>query len=97
MREGLIEETQLPRNPLDVLAHQIVAICAEEEIEVADLHTLVRGAYPFADLSRAQLENVLDMLAGRYRRTSSRSSARASSGTGRPASYAGGRERGGSR
>ena len=27
---------------------------------------LVRGAYPFADLSRAQLENVLDMLAGRY-------------------------------
>jgi ATP-dependent Lhr-like helicase len=26
----------------------------------------VRGAYPFADLSRAQLENVLDMLAGRY-------------------------------
>ena len=26
----------------------------------------MRGAYPFADLSRAQLENVLDMLAGRY-------------------------------
>src|SRR3954468_2069177 len=66
MREGAIEETQIPRNPLDVLAQQIVAICAEEEIEVADLHRLVRGAYPFADLSRAQLENVLDMLAGRY-------------------------------
>src|SRR5881628_1829713 len=66
MRVGAIEETQIPRNPLDVLAQQIVAICAEEEIEVAELHTLVRGAYPFADLSRAQLENVLDMLAGRY-------------------------------
>ncbi len=66
MREGAIEETQIPRNPLDVLAQQIVAICAHEEIEVAELHTLVRGAYPFADLSRAQLENVLDMLAGRY-------------------------------
>src|SRR5207253_1334139 len=51
---------------LDVLAQQIVAICAVEEIEVADLHALVRGAYPFADLSRPQLENVLDMLAGRY-------------------------------
>ena len=66
MREGAIEETQIPRNPLDVLAQQIVGICAEEEIEVAELHDLVRSAYPFADLSRVQLENVLDMLAGRY-------------------------------
>jgi len=66
MRMGAIEETQIPRNPLDVLAQQIVAICAEEEIDVAELHSLVRGAYPFADLSRVQLENVLDMLAGRY-------------------------------
>src|SRR5579859_3479960 len=66
MRAGLIEETQIPRNPLDVLAQHIVAICADEEIEVANLHELVRRAYPFADLSRAQLENVLDMLAGRY-------------------------------
>ena len=31
-----------------------------------ELHELVRGAYPFSDLSRVQLENVLDMLAGRY-------------------------------
>jgi len=66
MREGLIEETQIPRNPLDVLAQQIVAICAEEEIAVDELHELVKGAYPFRDLSRQQLENVLDMLAGRY-------------------------------
>jgi ATP-dependent Lhr-like helicase len=66
MREGLIEETQIPRNPLDVLAQQIVAICADDEISVDDLHELVRGAYPFAGLARAQLENVLDMLAGRY-------------------------------
>ena len=42
----------IPRNPLDVLAQQIVAICADEEIAVDELHELVRGAYPFADLSR---------------------------------------------
>jgi len=66
MRGGEIEETKIPRNPLDVLAQQIVAIVAEEEIEVGALHRLVRGAYPFADLSLQQLENVLDMLAGRY-------------------------------
>src|SRR4249920_3362693 len=66
MREGEIEETRIPRNPLDVLAQQIVAVCADEEISLDELHELVQRAYPFADLSRAQLENVLDMLAGRY-------------------------------
>src|SRR6266581_92784 len=66
MQHGAIEETVIPRNPLDVLAQQVVAIAADEEISVDDLHELVRGAYPFADLSRTQLENVLDMLAGRY-------------------------------
>ncbi len=66
MRAGDIEETRIPRNPLDVLAQQIVAICAEEEVSVDELHELARRAYPFAELSRAQLENVLDMLAGRY-------------------------------
>src|SRR5919198_385858 len=66
MLDGAIEETKIPRNPLDVLAQQIVAICADEEVSVEELHRLVRGAYPFADLSRVQLENVLDMLDGRY-------------------------------
>ena len=66
MREGAIEETRIPRNPLDVVAQQIVAICADDEVTVDELHELVTSAYPFSDLSRAQLENVLDMLAGRY-------------------------------
>jgi ATP-dependent Lhr-like helicase len=66
MKSGAIEETVIPRNPIDVLAQQIVAIAADAEISVDELHDLVRGAYNFADLSRIQLENVLDMLAGRY-------------------------------
>jgi ATP-dependent Lhr-like helicase len=66
MREGEIEETVIPRNPLDVLAQQIVAIASQEEITVDELHGLVTQAYPFRELSRVQLENVLDMLAGRY-------------------------------
>ncbi len=66
MQDGAIEETKIPRNPLDVLAQQVVAIAAQEEMEVDELHALVRRAYPFAELSRTQLENVLDMLAGRY-------------------------------
>jgi ATP-dependent Lhr-like helicase len=66
MREGAIEETRIPHNPIDVLAQQIVAICADEEISVDELHELVRRAYPFSELTRTTLENVLDMLAGRY-------------------------------
>src|SRR4051812_44848936 len=66
MRDGEIEETKIPRNPLDVLAQQVAAIVADEELSVDELHELVRRAYPFSDLSRVQLENVLDMLAGRY-------------------------------
>ena len=70
MREGLIEETVVPRNPLDVLAQQIVAIAAsadeDESVSVDDLHALVTRTHTYAQLSRAQLENVLDMLDGRY-------------------------------
>ncbi len=43
-----------------------MAACATRTWTVADLLALMRGASPFADLSREQLEGVLDMLAGRY-------------------------------
>ena len=66
MESGAIEETRVPRLPLDVLAQQIVAMCSGETWSVDDLERVVRGAYPFAELSREQLEGVLDMLAGRY-------------------------------
>ena len=81
MLAGEIEETVIPRNPLDVLAQQIVAVASQEEIEVGELHDLVRGAYPFSDLSRTQLENVLDMLSGRYPSDEFAELSRASSGT----------------
>jgi len=66
MREGEIEETVIPRNPLDVLAQHLVSICADDEWDVEGLEKLVTGAEPFSELSPEQLENVLDMLDGRY-------------------------------
>ena len=66
MQEGKVEETTYPRNPLDVLAQQIVAIAVSAPIRVDDLYRLVRGAAPFADLPRSSFEGVLDMLSGRY-------------------------------
>jgi ATP-dependent Lhr-like helicase len=66
MREGAIEETVIPQNPLDVLAQQLVAMAALDEWDVDEVERLVTAAEPFHELSREQLENVLDMLDGRY-------------------------------
>ena len=66
MRRAEIEETVTPRNPLDVLAQHLVSLCAGDEWEVDEVERLIRGAEPFSELSREQLENVLDMLDGRY-------------------------------
>ncbi len=66
MREGAIEETVIPQNPLDVLAQHLVSMAALDEWEVDEVERLVTATEPFAGLSREQLENVLDMLDGRY-------------------------------
>ena len=66
MREGAIEETVIPQNPLDVLAQHLVAMAALDEWEVDEVERLVTASEPFHELSREQLENVLDMLDGRY-------------------------------
>ena len=66
MLDGDIEQTRYPRNPLDVLAQQVVAMVALEEWSVADVLAVMNAAAPFAELTRAQLDGVLDMLAGRY-------------------------------
>ncbi|WP_425397136.1 Lhr family helicase [Aeoliella sp.] len=66
MLAGHVEETYYPRNPLDIVAQQIVAIVAMENIEVDELYAVLRGAAPLADLPRSSFEGVLDLLAGRY-------------------------------
>ncbi|MBX2800402.1 MAG: DEAD/DEAH box helicase [Myxococcales bacterium] len=66
MLEGAVEPTSVPQNCLDVLAQQIVAMCGAEDWTVADLHAVVRRAYPFHGLTEGLLTSVLDMLSGRY-------------------------------
>ena len=98
MREGAIEETRIPRNPLDVLAQQIVAICADEDVSVGELHELVRARVSLLrPLTRAARERPRHARGPLSRRTSSRSSGRASSGIARRASCAVAPARGGSR
>jgi ATP-dependent Lhr-like helicase len=66
MREAEIEETTIPQNPLDVLAQHLVSMAALDEWEVDEVEGVVTATQSFHDLSREQLENVLDMLDGRY-------------------------------
>ena len=66
MRSGSIESMRYPRNPLDVLAQQIVAMVAMDPMTVAEVDELVRRSAPFASLPASALTAVLDMLAGRY-------------------------------
>jgi ATP-dependent helicase Lhr and Lhr-like helicase len=66
MHAGAVEESRYIRNALDVLAQQVVAIVGRDPITVDELEAIVHRAAPFAELPRAQLENVLDMLSGRY-------------------------------
>jgi ATP-dependent Lhr-like helicase len=66
MAAGRVEETRIPRNPLDVLAQQLVAAASLDAHTVDGLYELVRRAAPYADLTRAVFEATLDMLAGRY-------------------------------
>jgi ATP-dependent Lhr-like helicase len=66
MREGRVESTRFPRNPIDVLAQQVVAMVSVEKWDTDALFATVRHAAPFAELSRAAFDGVLDMLSGRY-------------------------------
>ncbi|MGB6163985.1 MAG: DEAD/DEAH box helicase [Pseudonocardiaceae bacterium] len=66
MASGAIEALRYPRNPLDVLAQQVVAMVALDPWTVGDLAALVRRAAPYSALPDSALHAVLDMLAGRY-------------------------------
>jgi ATP-dependent helicase Lhr and Lhr-like helicase len=66
MHDGRIEPTRYPRNPLDVLAQQIVAMVSMDDWNADELFSAVRQAAPFAELARTTFDGVLDMLSGLY-------------------------------
>ncbi len=63
VRRGELDQLRVPAKPLDVLAQQIVAEAAAREWDVDELFALLRGAYPYRDLQRAELDAVVRMLA----------------------------------
>ena len=62
VRNGRLDRVEPPVAPLDILAQQIVAECACREWDEDALYDLVRGATPFAALSREDYDDVIEML-----------------------------------
>ncbi len=62
IRQGDLDQLEVPAAPLDVLAQQMVADCAAEEWSEDELYALVRRAYPYRDLPREDFEAVVEML-----------------------------------
>ncbi|MEM1033070.1 MAG: DEAD/DEAH box helicase [Myxococcota bacterium] len=66
MRFGELEPICIPHNPLDVLAQQVVAMCALEAQPLAHVERVLRRSASFHDLPHDAFVAVLDMLTGRY-------------------------------
>jgi ATP-dependent Lhr-like helicase len=63
IHQGELDRLIIPESPLDILAQQMVAICAAEEWGEDELFTLVKRAYPYRELERKDFDDLLTMLA----------------------------------
>ncbi|MHC4108278.1 MAG: DEAD/DEAH box helicase, partial [Planctomycetota bacterium] len=67
VRRGDLDRTEQPQAPLDILAQQVVAACVTEAWDEDELLETVRRAWPYRDLTRDQLDQVIDLhTPGRY-------------------------------
>jgi ATP-dependent Lhr-like helicase len=63
VRRGELDRLEIPEQPLDILAQQIVATVAPEEWTEAALFEMIHRAYPFRNLAREDFDAVVRMLA----------------------------------
>ena len=62
IKRGNLDTLTIPQWPMDVLAQQIVASCAQEEWTESDLFALCRKAYPYRELPREKFDHVIEVL-----------------------------------
>ncbi|MGH7571322.1 MAG: Lhr family helicase [Gemmatimonadota bacterium] len=75
-RADRLDRLLFPERPLDILAQQIVACAATRDWPVDELYALIRGAWSYRDLPRADFDAVLLMLADGYATSRGRRAAR---------------------
>src|SRR5262249_10917389 len=62
IRQGDLDRLAIPEAPLDILAQQIVAMCAAEDCRETELFERVRRAYPYRGLTRETFDEIVGML-----------------------------------
>ncbi|MBN9288043.1 MAG: DEAD/DEAH box helicase [Gammaproteobacteria bacterium 39-13] len=62
IRQGELDQLIIPKESLDILAQQIVATCATGEWEEEALFKLIKGAYPYRELTRDNFEAIISIL-----------------------------------
>ncbi len=66
IRDGKLDRLWIPEAPLDILAQQIVAMCASQADDDAwredDLFRVIRRAYPYRAVSQKNFEDIIEML-----------------------------------
>jgi ATP-dependent helicase Lhr and Lhr-like helicase len=62
VRAGRLDAIQFPHQPLDIAAQQVIAEVAAQEWRTDELYDLVRRAAPYADLSREEFDEVVDLV-----------------------------------
>jgi ATP-dependent helicase Lhr and Lhr-like helicase len=62
MLQGELDRIEIPDAPMDVLAQQIVAMCACDDWNEEELFEAVRRAYPYRELERTQFDSIVEML-----------------------------------
>src|SRR6202140_2851845 len=62
IRQGDLDRLAIPEAPMDILAQQIVALCAAEDWNETDLFPLLPRAYPYRHLTRERFDEIIEML-----------------------------------
>ncbi|MEN6520207.1 MAG: DEAD/DEAH box helicase [Armatimonadota bacterium] len=66
MIDGDVEPISVPKNCLDILAQQIVAMAAIEDTYWGDIYRTVKRTYTFKELSEEAFNLTLQLVTGRY-------------------------------
>jgi len=62
VRSGELDRLAIPDAPMDILAQQIVAMCAAEDWNEQELFDVIRKAYPYRELPRVEFDKIVEML-----------------------------------
>ena len=64
VRERALDPVRLQEKPYDVVAQHIVGLAAVAPVPVEETFALIRRAYPFRELTRAEFDRILQYLEG---------------------------------